>query len=349
MIVEKIILVKRKLSYKKVLIENYLVYMKNKKRLPQKVDDECIILIGTPEYGNMGDQLIAFSEYQLISDMFGKNRLLEITENDIRYRFKAVKKLIGKNLLVFQGGGNISDIWRDQEKLREKVLKKFVNNRIIIMPQTVYIVDLKKQKLILEKYNNSSILVCAREKYTYDMFKSIGKNNIILCPDIAFYLWDYCKKYRMNNKRNKIGVCLRKDEESVINIDSEVLEENIRNFGLEIEVFDTVINEHIVSKERKAKVDNILEYISNRELIFTDRLHAMIMAYLVGTPCVALANSNKKIQGCYEWIEETNNIIFAENIAEGLNSIKKIINKKNEEDFRHRDRFKEIFKIGMEK
>ena len=75
----------------------------------------------------------------------------------------------------------------------------------------------------------------------------------------------------------------------------------------------------------------------------------MIMAYLVGTPCVALANSNKKIQGCYEWIEETNNIIFAENIAEGLNSIKKIINKKNEEDFRHRDRFKEIFKIGMEK
>lgn len=340
--------IKGKISYKKVLVENFIFYHKNKATLPENIKKECVILLGTPEYGNLGDQLIAFAELCLLHDIFGTTNVFEITENDIRYRFNTIAKLINhNNLLVLQGGGNISDVWSDQEDIREKILKKFPDKRIILMPQTVYILNEEKKQSILAKYNQS-ILLCAREIYSFKFLKNAGKNNVLLCPDITLYLWEYCIKYRKNRKRHKIGVCLRKDMESITNKNDKYVVNYLQSLNYEAEIFTTVKGIYISSRERKLEIDAILSYISERELIITDRLHSMIMAYLVGTPCIALSNSNKKVEGCYKWISDADNIYFTTDIIDGLAHVKDIIGIKNTSDFKYKDLYMKIFKSDME-
>ena len=77
---------KRKLSYQKVLFENYIFYRKMAdNKLPQKIDESKVFLIGTPEYGNLGDHLIAFAELQFLRQVYGYDNVVEVTENNIRY------------------------------------------------------------------------------------------------------------------------------------------------------------------------------------------------------------------------------------------------------------------------
>lgn len=339
--------IKSKISYKKLMLNNFLYYRKySTKNKFENIRNDSIFLLGTPEYGNLGDQLIALAELELLKNYYGNDRVVEVTENEIRYDFKSIKKYIKSNsLLVFQGGGNISDVWMDQEKLREKVISTYPLNRSIIMPQTVYINNKNNEDSILKKYDNMNIIVCAREKNTYNMLMERKKCSAILCPDIALYLWDYCKIYRKIKDKSGIGVCIRQDAESCKYIDAEVLCSNISNMGLECEYFSTVKNEYILASQRENEINKMLSYISRKKLIITDRLHAMIMSYLTGTPCIALANSNGKVEGCYEWISEAENVYFAKSQDEVINNIFSLMNKANMDDFKYKNKFEQILKI----
>jgi len=339
----KIKKLKEKLSYKKELLKNYIIYLKNRQIFEYSSEKKKVILMGTPEYGNLGDHLIAYAEKKLLGDVFGENNILEITENDIRYRMKKVASFIDTDsLLVLQGGGNISDVWEDQENIRNIIINKFPLNKIIIMPQTVYVREKAKIPVILDKYADN-ILFCAREKFTYDLLKRNGKKNICLVPDVACYLWKSSEKYRIGNNRKGIGVCLRKDTESIIGeVQNEIYDYLNRN-NLKYENFDTVKDRYIPCRERKQEVEEILKYISTKELIITDRLHAMIMAYLTGTSCIVFANSNRKIEGTFEWISDVQNIFFTKDIREGLSKVEKFLNKRNLSEFKYTDIFYKIF------
>lgn len=324
----------------KVKLENYLFYLKHKHYISTQKQE--YLLLGTPEYGNLGDHLIALAEKEFLKNSCMKKQIQEITENDIRYQFRKVCKCIDKDtVLIFQGGGNISDIWTDQENIRNKIFRRYPDNRKIVMPQTVYISDETKITQILRKYKDNT-LICARERYSYELLsKHVGKT--LLCPDIALYLWNKCKIYRDDHERTGIGICIRNDAESLLSGDTSMIIDFLHGLSLESEMFTTVIDSFISLKQRFEKIEQLLMYISNKKLIITDRLHAMIMAYLTGTPCIALANSNGKVEGCYEWISDADNIFFAKSINEGLNKIEDYIGKSNYSNFKYMNLFCKIF------
>ena len=339
--------IKRIKSLMSSKLGNFFFFLKNHKILPERKEPFKVALFGTPEYGNLGDHLIAFAEMKMLESFFGKDNLLEITENEIRFRLRDIKKLLNKNTaIVLQGGGNVSDVWCDQEKIRNKVIRNFSDNKIMLMPQTVFI---KKSEnyYLLDKYRER-ILFCARENFTYSFLKSQSIRNIYLCPDAALYLWDYCKKYRMGRARDTIGVCLRKDAESVAPYQEDAVVEFLKSERLEYSLFSTVKDEFIPSDRREEEIEKLLENIGSRELIITDRLHAMICAFLVGTPCIAISNSNRKIEGCYEWIKDADNIYFARAVPEALKKINEYRGKNNFHDFKYKDTYKEIISAMME-
>lgn len=338
---------KRKLSYQKVLFENYIFYRKMAdNKLPQERDENKVFLIGTPEYGNLGDHLIAFAELQFLRQVYGHDNVVEVTENNIRYDFSRVYKCIGlKNKIFLQGGGNISDIWVDQENLRKKIIKKFPHNEIVVMPQTVYISNPKNIEKILGKYG-ANVTICAREKKTFDLICNSGKKEVLLCPDMALYLWEYCQKYRdvQKRKRNGVGVCIRNDVEASLDMNKKEIETASRAIGCEVEMFSTVKDDFILSFNRKCEIDNMLDYISAKKIIITDRLHAMLMAYLVGTPCVAFANSNGKVEGCYKWIANAENIYFTDSLNDGMAHISSLSDKANNNVFNYTYEYDGIIK-----
>lgn len=330
---------KSQISYKKVMFFNYIDYINSKELLhyPQKA--KCT-LVGTPSYGNLGDQLIAVAEMEFLRSIYGNESVFEVSENDVRYRFRRVKKYIKKDMTVYlQGGGNISDIWTDQEKLRKKIIKSF-DNKMIVFPQTVFFSNNICEHKILNKYKDT-VTVCAREKYTYELLKK-NKIKTYLCPDMAFYLKKCYEHEFENQERYGIGVCIRNDfEKSYINAEEQIFN-FLKDKNYEYEAFTTVIDEYITKAERKKKIDIILKYISGKELIITDRLHAMIMAYLTNTPCISLANQNKKVEGTYEWIKNVENIYFTKNLNDGLEHINQLISQKNHNDFSYFENYQKI-------
>lgn len=334
--------IRRKIAYRREMLRNRQFYNAHKRQLLMEDKNKKVILMGTPEYGNMGDHLIALAELCLLKDKFGEGSVLEITENDIRYRYNAVKKLISTDsLLCLQGGGNISDIWTDQENIRSRIIADNSSNKIIVMPQTAYISAPENTPEILKKYKNK-IRVCARERFTFEL---LTENNLktMLCPDCALYLWRTCKKYRKFHQRNGIGVCIRDDAESC----EEGVEEKILQFifqkGYKAEKFSTVKERYISSVQREGELRELFEYVSGLQLVITDRLHAMIIAYLTGTACVALANSNRKVEGSYFWIENAENICFVKNIEEVFAGMWKMHGKENAAEFRYMELYEKIF------
>ena len=109
-------------------------------------------------------------------------------------------------------------------------------------------------------------------------------------------------------KRENILLCLRTDREKVLR-DEELFEikksiEGTFKSSL-IDYTDTVLKYDIYPNERRKKVHDKLEQFGNYKLVITDRLHGMIFAAITGTPCIAINNSNKKVEKVYQWIKDT--------------------------------------------
>ena len=51
-------------------------------------------------------------------------------------------KLRENTIILLQGGGNWGDLWDRHQKFRLKVIQKYKNHRIIILPQSIYYKEL---------------------------------------------------------------------------------------------------------------------------------------------------------------------------------------------------------------
>lgn len=158
------------------------------------------------------------------------------------------------------------------------------------------------------------------------MKEYFGEDNVILMPDIVLYLKD---KINIKQKvKKEIGICFRDDKEEDI---TKIEEKNELLEGLKkyyVEKFDTYIpKERFIYEKRYDILKELLENISSYEIIYTDRLHAMIFAYLTNTKCVFIDNSNKKISETYNlWLKDNvNNIVENRNTKDSIEMIEKYV------------------------
>lgn len=97
---------------------------------------------------------------------------------------------------------------------------------------------------------------------------------------------------------------------------------------------------------------NLLNEISQLDIVITDRLHGMIFCYITGTPCIVFDNDNHKISETYKkWLKETcNYIILLEDTKTDIliDSISKLKQIKKEEYTILTEKFKMINQILLE-
>lgn len=318
-------------------------YKKTKGLYETKDNKNRIFLIGTPLHGNLGDQAIAYAEIKILDENFKDYETFEISTPDVIKNLKGLKKNVKQgDIFVLHGGGNLGDEYFWEEQVRRKVIRAFVNNKIILFPQSIYfhhdkhgIDEFNKTKLIYSKHKNLTLV--AREKTSYEIMKqAFSNNNVILTPDIVMYL----NKTLPLNKRKGAILCLRSDREGILSINQK---DNIEN-SLE-KNFDSVISTDTIAKLSYGK-DKSVEYMINpnqrekelnkkwkqfkkAELVITDRLHGMLFCAITSTPCIAISNYNQKVSGTYEWIKNLDYIKFVNDAAD----IPKLIDEiKNKED-----------------
>lgn len=295
---------------RKLFIKSFLKDLNSKR----KSFNKCIVFIAVPTHGNLGDHAIVYSQYKIFEQCGLENNIIEIRNEDyLRFSDIIKEKLNQNDIIVIDGGGNIGTLWINEEYKIRDILKKFPDNKIIIFPETAYFSDDENGKKELEEtlhiYNNHKNLnVCLRDKNSYELMnKNLYSCNVKYTPDIVLYLNDIAKKAQ----RNGGLLCIRKDKEKalkdteLIRIENALIKLNI-NYNYTTTVIDKIIYKNKREKELKEK----LYEFSIAKFVITDRLHGMIFAAITGTPCIAINNSNGKVEGVYEWIKDLPYILF---------------------------------------
>lgn len=301
--------------------------------------DSDYVLLDVPNHPNIGDNLIWEGE-------------LIFLNNQVRHKLNYSANVYNINLneindeiILFHGGGNFGDLYPECQNLRLEVINKFPNNKIIVLPQTVYYSDIKKLEYESSIYiNHKYLTICVRDKESYDILsKYIPKEKISLLPDMAFYI-DFPLK--TSKSINKALIMHRTDQEK-INTDYIALIQNSLSKDINIKISDwpTYSNNKYInhisyllnyqkiklsiwlqkfkitnklvspeyglnSRNKRNKYINIgVQLFTSYEYIYTTRLHGMILGILLNKKVFIVDNKYKKCSNFYNtWLREFDDV-----------------------------------------
>lgn len=265
-----------------------------------------LFLLGTPIHGNLGDHAIAMAARQFLTDHFPGYRIIEVEPRTAEKYCAFLKKyLIRDGLVINTGGGSFGSLWPQEEGMIRTVLKTFRDNRVIILPQTIYFSDDEEGRRTLEEsrriyQSHRELYIGCRERYTYAfMREQFPGCRTLLAPDMVLYL----RPAETAGPREGVLFCMRKDKEGM-GYDMAPLEAAVRADGHAIAYTDTVLLKNLYGEQRFRAVRGKIAQFSRACLVVTDRLHGMLFALLAKTPCLVLENRSYKIRGVYEWIRD---------------------------------------------
>lgn len=272
------------------------------------IDAQPVHYFDIPVHGNVGDLLIM--QGTLI--FFKKN---QVNVKGIFSAYNAHEKNINANdVLVFHGGGNLGDLYEVHQKMREDFVKKYKNNRIIILPQTVYFESDDNYKKTCEIFNEHPDLhLCVRDHKSYALAEKMTKN-VYLMPDMAHQLYPLRQTILdVHNKR--ILFFSRTDKEATeqataIKFDTKIdWDELLIKYRAQVQTYryrqqkynkkafnriTSWLTTYMWLKLSQRLVKDSITLFESHELIYTNRLHGHILACLLDIENEVLDNSYGK-------------------------------------------------------
>ena len=289
-----------------------------------KMPSPKIVLMATPEHGNLGDHAIVLAEKQVLMQLYPQIPQIEVPNSQYSYYKDQLRKHIKQDdLIVIDGGGNLGSLWTNEDDKIADIIDTFKDNRILIFPQTCYYNNYEMNTRLPRNqtiYASAiDLTVMLRDRTSYDFFtKHFPNTRAAFVPDIVLSL----ERDTKQPARSGVLLCFRTDKERVI---SEATTQEIQS---KLELLDvpytqtsTVLEQNVSSAQRELAVQEKLEEFAGAQLLITDRLHGMIFAAITHTPCIAVDNVSKKVGGVYEWIKDLPYICYLEDaslIAENI-------------------------------
>ncbi|MEA4969580.1 MAG: glycosyltransferase [Candidatus Pelethousia sp.] len=282
-----------------------------------------VILMSTPEHGNLGDHAIVYAERNILERNGLLSRTVEIPNSVyLRYNHRIQQHVGAEDLIIIDGGGNLGTLWPNEDDKIADIIHRFKNNHIIVFPQTCYygedsLARLERNRMVYAAAPN--LTMTFRDKASYDFAVENFKHvRCAYVPDVVLAVPN------MTNEkvRNGVLLCFRKDLEQMI--DSDVVEgikAYFKDQKLSFTETDTVTERTVSHKNRKKALTLKWSEFAGAGLVITDRLHGMIFAAIMGTPCIAVDNVSKKVSGVYTWIKDLPYIRVLENYANMIENI----------------------------
>jgi pyruvyl transferase EpsO len=192
--------------------------------------------------------------------------------------------------IYFLGGGNFGDLWAHAHLDKISKLHAFEDNKVIFLPQSVYF--RKHQSIIqtrkaLASYKGELSLFVRDSTSKRIADTSLGIEAQLL-PDSAILLQPKLKKWVSGIEGKGVLYVRREDRESK------------RKFNLGLPTSDIMIAGVPLRPELSIRLVGSL--IAARKLIITDRLHAALLAVLIGRHAILLPNRYHKNEAfCETW------------------------------------------------
>lgn len=313
---------------------NYLYFTKKTKIFNSKTRAKRILYFGIPMHPNLGDQAQKYCIRNWIQEYYSDYDVLEIPTRivvDNRFKFLDIlKKNVRKtDIFIFQSGYCTHDIEPSKEDLMHRiVIKNFPENRMLMLPQTVYFQSEERRRASSEIYNLAdNMLFLARDAVSYEMAKNMfDKLKIELYPDIVTTLIG-TKKY--TNNREGIFLCVRRDCEKYYS--DEDIEKLIHKLQSICEVYrgDTTLDDcdpYWLDKHLEEKLDDVLKQYAKYRVIITDRYHGTIFSIIAGTPVIVIKTQDHKVSTGVDWFKGIyDGVYFANDLEEAHEYAEKLL------------------------
>ena len=289
-----------------------------------KSADKRILLLGTPTHGNLGDQAIVAGELRILKDYFPDREVIEVPSNYLSgklgelLRGSGFAKYVRRDDLIFMhGGGNLGNLWLNEEQLRRALIEKFPDNKIVIFPQSIHFTDddAGRRELAISQrvYNTHDDLhLMTRDEISFAFAqKFFPQANNYLMPDAATILHGVLDD--VDTEREGVLFILRGDKEKVRDdAKIQILQKYFTERKIPFEVTDTVIAEKVTANTRDEKIRAILMKIRQSKVVVTDRFHGVIFAFVTRTPVLAFKSFDTKISSGIRWFKNLPSIFYAE-------------------------------------
>ena len=273
-----------------------------------RVGERCTFLLMTPRYRNYGDHLIAFSERMLL-DSAGVDTVIEISYEDCQALGDSFNSVVRPaDTVFFTGGGYLGDLWPGLEGTAEKILESLGSgNRAYFFPESLFYSSAGCARFeAAVKATKARVIVSAREGASFERLRSsLDSASIRMFPDVGLFVrrGDLLQA-APDRVEGSVLVCLRRDKESLQGASFGVeLTAVLDACGLVISSIDThdPVGE-IKAGDRRRELGILARRFGEASLVVTNRLHGMVLAMIMGTPCVALDNISGKVSGVARWV-----------------------------------------------
>lgn len=302
----------------------------NKQLLP--LIDADYAYLELPYYENIGDTLI-WEGTRLFLAQTRFKCLYSASFTTFYYH-----RLPPTAIILLQGGGNFGDLWEGPHPFRRKVIDLYPNNRIIVLPQTVWYEnehEIVKDEILFAAHPN--VTLCARDKVSYEfMRKHFKENRVLLVPDMAFFI-DLEKHGRVAGKMGRTLYAKRTDKELKtdgafvdIPLDAEVHDwptcekkepkyfiadclEGVLYYSAKVKGFSFInrLRDFLrVYYYRPQYLKDGVQFVGHYDIVYATRLHIALMAAMMGRCVHLLDNSYGKNFSFYDtWLTDMDNVV----------------------------------------
>lgn len=145
--------------------------------------DKDFHYIDIPMHDNIGDLLIMQGTLAFFKK---KNLMPKTTSTSWGFDPAWVKP---GDVLVFHGGGNFGDLYSNINDLREEIITRFPNNRIVMLPQTIFFKsDEKRDQSAAVFRRHPDVHIFIRDRVSQQI-AGLFSDNVYLVPDMAHQLY----------------------------------------------------------------------------------------------------------------------------------------------------------------
>lgn len=283
-----------------------------------------VALLGFPAHRNVGDHAIWAGQ----SAYLARRQIRVVYAADVwQTRFAGLARRLDGGTILLSGGGNLGDLYPQEQRFREAVIEAFHETKIVQLPQTLNFhggAPLERARTVFGRHPDFTLLV--RDQDSLELAREQLGCDAVLCPDMAFALGPL---EPAGPPAEEIVWLAREDTEAAPAArppDSA----NARDWpGLDpdaswraryaagrfagpllhaagasaAKLLDALARERVNAGRR---------LVSSGRVVVTDRLHGHILSLLVGRPNVILDNRHGKLAAFHRtWTADSELAHFA--------------------------------------
>ncbi|MGE0239250.1 MAG: polysaccharide pyruvyl transferase family protein [Parvibaculaceae bacterium] len=296
-----------------------------------------IIYLDYPMHGNVGDLLIHAGTDRFFADHgYDVIGYFSIHEFCLTHRpgrplvffkesVRRLDDLVGTGAtIVFHGGGNLGDLYRDYQMFRELVIARYPEAPTVILPQSIHFEDSANRAATARLFAaHRQLYIFARDRDSLDFARNECGCPAALMPDMAHALWgslprhrgspDRVLNFRRRDKEAAGGLAEASDTfdwDDLTNAADRGMIRLLRKLQSVEFPSRHVVPSHVLWRwYRDHLLRRSVRLVGGHGGIVTDRLHGMILGALLAMPVTCEDNSYGKLSRYYrEWFSASDHI-----------------------------------------